>query len=34
MISHRFKLSEIKKAYDVFLNAEKEKALKIIISNS
>lgn len=33
LITHRFKLSEIEKAYDVFLNAEREKAIKIIISN-
>ncbi|MDX9789206.1 MAG: zinc-dependent alcohol dehydrogenase family protein [Candidatus Kapabacteria bacterium] len=33
MITHRFKLSEIEKAYEVFLNGSKEKALKVIISN-
>tara|TARA_B100000780_G_C21105861_1_gene446544 strand:+ start:335 stop:1381 length:1047 start_codon:yes stop_codon:yes gene_type:complete len=33
MITHRFKLSEIIHAYDVFLNGSKEKALKIIIEN-
>ncbi|PKP43046.1 MAG: alcohol dehydrogenase [Bacteroidetes bacterium HGW-Bacteroidetes-13] len=31
MITHRFKLSEIEKAYQVFLNGAKEKAMKIII---
>ncbi len=31
LITHHFKLSEIEKAYDVFLNASKEKAMKIII---
>ncbi len=34
MITHRYKLSEIEKAYEVFLNGSKEKALKIIITNS
>ncbi|MAX82335.1 MAG: alcohol dehydrogenase [Crocinitomicaceae bacterium] len=33
LITHRFKLSEIMKAYDVFMNGSKEKALKIIIDN-
>jgi len=33
LITHRFKLEEIIKAYDVFGNAAKEKALKIILSN-
>lgn len=33
LITHRFKLSEILHAYDVFLNGSKEKALKIIIEN-
>ena len=31
MITHHYKLSEIEKAYDVFMNAAKEKAMKIII---
>ncbi len=31
LITHHFKLSEIRKAYDVFLNAAKEQAMKIII---
>ncbi|MFZ1807458.1 MAG: zinc-dependent alcohol dehydrogenase family protein [Cyclobacteriaceae bacterium] len=31
LITHHYKLSEIEKAYDVFLNASKEKAMKIII---
>lgn len=33
LITHRFKLSEILKAYDVFAHAEKEKTLKVILSN-
>jgi alcohol dehydrogenase len=33
LITHRFKLDEIIKAYEVFGNAAKEKALKIILSN-
>lgn len=33
IITHHFKLSEIEKAYDVFINASKEKAIKVIISN-
>lgn len=33
IITHHFKLSEIEKAYDVFLNASKEKAIKIILTN-
>lgn len=33
LITHRFKLNEIIKAYGVFGNAAKEKALKIILSN-
>ncbi|RRQ45126.1 zinc-dependent alcohol dehydrogenase family protein [Chryseobacterium sp. SC28] len=31
LITHHFKLNEIEKAYEVFINASKEKALKIII---
>lgn len=31
LITHHFKLSEIEKAYEVFLNASKEQAMKIII---
>lgn len=31
LITHKFKLDEIEKAYDVFLNASKENALKLII---
>lgn len=34
LITHHFKLSEIMKAYDVFGNASKEKALKVILENS
>ena len=33
LITHRFKLSEIEEAYDVFIHASKEKALKILIQN-
>ncbi|MEO5906400.1 MAG: zinc-dependent alcohol dehydrogenase family protein [Saprospiraceae bacterium] len=33
LITHRFKLDEIIKAYDTFENAAKEKALKVILSN-
>ncbi|CAB3389530.1 zinc-dependent alcohol dehydrogenase family protein [Kyrpidia spormannii] len=33
LITHRFKLDEILKAYDVFANAAREKALKVILSN-
>jgi alcohol dehydrogenase len=33
LITHRFKLAEIIKAYDVFGHADKEKALKVILTN-
>ncbi len=33
LISHHFKLNEIMKAYEVFGNAAKEKAMKIILTN-
>lgn len=33
LVTHRFKLDEIIKAYEVFGNAAKEKALKIILTN-
>jgi alcohol dehydrogenase len=33
LVTHRFKLSEIMKAYDIFGNAAKEKALKVILAN-
>jgi alcohol dehydrogenase len=33
LITHRYKLSEIIKAYDTFSNAGKEKALKVIMTN-
>jgi len=33
LITHRFALNEIMKAYDTFGNAAKEKALKVILSN-
>lgn len=32
LITHHYSLGEIEKAYDVFLNASKEKAMKIIIN--
>lgn len=31
LITHHFKLDEIEKAYDVFLNASEEKAMKVIV---
>jgi len=34
LITHHFKLEEIMKAYEVFGNAAKEKALKIILTNA
>lgn len=34
LITHRFKFSEFLQAYEVFANAGKEKALKIIVDNS
>lgn len=34
MITHHFKLEEIEHAYQVFLNAADEKAMKIILSNA
>jgi alcohol dehydrogenase len=33
LITHRFKLEEILKAYEVFGNAAKEKAMKVILTN-
>jgi alcohol dehydrogenase len=33
LITHRFKLSEIIKVYDVFQHAAKEKALKVVLTN-
>ena len=33
LVTHRFKLSEIMKAYDIFGDAAKEKALKVILAN-
>src|SRR5664279_749370 len=33
LITHRFKLNDIIKAYDVFQHAAKEKALKVILTN-
>ena len=34
LITHRFKLFEILKAYDTFQHADKQKALKVILSNN
>jgi len=34
LVSHRFNLSEIIKAYDTFGNAAKEHALKVVINNA
>jgi alcohol dehydrogenase len=33
LITHRFQLDEVMKAYDTFANAAKEKALKVILTN-
>ncbi len=33
LVTHRFRLGEIMKAYDVFGNAAREKALKVILAN-
>jgi alcohol dehydrogenase len=33
LITHRFALNDIMKAYDTFGNAAKEKALKVILTN-
>lgn len=33
LITHRFKLDEILKAYEVFGNAAKENAMKVILTN-
>jgi alcohol dehydrogenase len=34
LITHRFKLDEILNAYEVFGNAAKEKAMKVILTNA
>ena len=34
LVSHRFELSEIMKAYDTFRNASKEHALKVVLKNA
>jgi alcohol dehydrogenase len=34
LVSHRFKLSEIMKAYDIFGNAAKNRALKVVLKNA
>jgi alcohol dehydrogenase len=34
LVSHRFELSEIMKAYDIFENAAKEHALKVVLKNA
>jgi len=33
LVTHRFKLAEVMKAYDVFGNAAKERALKVVLAN-
>jgi len=33
LVSHRFELSEIMKAYDIFGNAAEERALKVVLKN-
>jgi alcohol dehydrogenase len=33
LVSHRFDLSEIIKAYDIFGNPAQERAIKVVISN-
>lgn len=33
LVSHRFELSEIRKAYDTFANAAKQHAVKVVIKN-
>ena len=33
LVTHRFKLGEVMKAYDTFGNAAKERALKVILQN-
>jgi alcohol dehydrogenase len=33
LVTHRFKLSEVMKAYDVFGNAARERALKVVLTN-
>ncbi|MBF0502912.1 MAG: zinc-dependent alcohol dehydrogenase family protein [Candidatus Riflebacteria bacterium] len=34
LVSHRFRLAEIMKAYDTFSNAEKQHALKVVLNNA
>jgi len=34
LITHRFKLSEVIRAYDTFQHADREKALKVVLSNN
>jgi alcohol dehydrogenase len=34
LVSHRFELSEIMKAYDTFGNAAKERALKVVLKSA
>jgi len=34
LVSHRCELSEIMKAYDIFGNAAKERALKVVLKNA
>jgi alcohol dehydrogenase len=34
LVTHRFQLGEVMKAYDTFGNAAKERALKVILQNT
>jgi alcohol dehydrogenase len=34
LITHRFKLSDIIKAYDTFQHADREKALKVVLESN
>lgn len=34
LVSHRFKLPDIMKAYDTFANAAKQHAVKVVITNA
>jgi len=33
LVTHRFPLSDVMKAYDTFGNAAKERALKVVLTN-
>ncbi len=34
LVSHRFRLSEIVEAYDTFVNAAKQRAIKVVLENA